>query len=587
MIVILSLCTLPILMAALIPTARATLTTKPSDVKIGHVVEIRDGGLLIINDTVKLLTKPGESIEIANYTIGFPYAYKSDLDYVLGYETLNPNSRLKLELDATMGNIGFYGVNAFFPQVVSIMDGESYEFTLVFVFSDRIHQTTSMYNASFPAYPSLIQSASEANLTIVFPVGLNYTQSSFEGAGIDFNETISDTRQYFNYLKNNLTEFSYEKGWFAISKAASALQLIDVNEVDRQIGLSGLEQLAVSDSYRVVGTGESLAKIDLKLPKEAFAVSAYDEFGMIPADNVEIDGQNEHTKVSITFALPYDQGKESLFAVNYQLPWKDYVSTIGWNDFNVSLTLFENSDWTIRKLGITVNLPEGATLLSPTLSESLYSIQSSAFASSLTFSYQNATPFHNLSFDFMYRRAVFWESFRPTLWMGFLILIVGALVAAWRSVRPTAAPVLTSIISIRPEELRTFVDLYDDKRRLQREIESLEIRARKGKIPRRRYKVRKKTIESRLSSLTRDLKALEEKIRLAGPRYSDLMHQLEVAETALEGVEADINRTEVRYRRGEISPTAYNKVLEDAYRRRDRARTTIDGVLLRLREEIA
>jgi hypothetical protein len=94
------------------------------------------------------------------------------------------------------------------------------------------------------------------------------------------------------------------------------------------------------------------------------------------------------------------------------------------------------------------------------------------------------------------------------------------------------------------------------------------------------------TIESRLSALSRDLKTLQEKVRTAGPRYTDLMHQLEVAESELQGVEVDINRTEVRYRRGEISPTAYNKLLEDTYRRRDRAITTIDGVLLRLKEEI-
>jgi chromosome segregation ATPase len=170
--------------------------------------------------------------------------------------------------------------------------------------------------------------------------------------------------------------------------------------------------------------------------------------------------------------------------------------------------------------------------------------------------------------------------------MGFFVLIVGVIIGAWRLVQPAAAPVPTAMISIRPEELRSFVDQYDEKRHLQRNLEALETQAKKGKIPRRRYKVRKMTFESRLSALSRDLKTLEEKIRAAGPRYADLMHQLEVAETALEGVEADINRTEIRYRRGELSPTVYNKHLEDAYRRRDRARTTIDGVLLRLKEEI-
>jgi len=585
-IVLLSFCVLPILMATLLPTARATLTSKPSDVNVDHVVEIRDGGLLVINDTVKLLTKPGESIEIRNYTIGFPYVYKLNLDYVFAYETADPSSRLNVELDAGMGVIGFYGVNVFLSSPISLMDGESYEFTVVSVFSDSIRQTASVYNATFPAYPSLLQTASKANVTIVFPVGLNYTRSSFENEGASFTLAVSDPIQYFNYVKSDLTGFSSKQAWFEIGKASNALQLIDVNEVNREIDLPGLDHVDVSESYRAVGTGEPLAKIDLKLPKAAFAVSAYDEFGPLSSDKVETEEENGHTKASITFAVPYDQGREALFAVHYKLPWSDCVNAVGWSDFNFSLTLFEDIDWTIRRLTTTINLPEGASLLSTSLPAGLYGVQKTAFKSALTFVYQNATPFHNLSLNFMYNRPVFWESFRPTLWMGFFVAIAGAVVGAWRFVQPMAAPVPTAIISILPEELRKFVDLYDEKRRLRREIESLEVQARKGKIPRRRYKVRKMTIESRLSVLSRDSKALEEKIRIAGPRYTDLMHQLEVAETELEGVEADINRTEVRYRRGEISPTAYNKLLEDVYRRRDRARTTIDGVLLRLKEEI-
>lgn len=572
-------------MVVSLPTASAALSSKPSDINVDHIIEIRDGGLLIMNDTVKLLTKPGESVEIANYTIGFPFAYRSNLDYAFAYETSDPSSQLNLQLDAGMGITGFFGANAVFPQAVSIADGASFEFTVVFVLSDSIHQTESTYNATFPAYPSLVQTASVANLTIVLPSSLNYTSSSYEATGVNLTRSTSSQKQYFNYVKTNLTELSYEQGWFASIKAAGAITLIDVNEVNRVMDFSGMEQLAVSDSYRVVGTGEPLAKIDLKLPEGAFAVSAYDEFGPIASDKVTTGEENGHTKVSITFPLAYDQGREALFAVHYQLPWKNYVNTISWSDFNVTLTLFENLDWTIRRLTTTINLPEGATT-SQSLSSGLSNVQNNAFARSVTFAYQNATPFNNLSTSFTYSRLVFWESLRPTLWIGFGVAVIGAVVGAWRLIQPTATPVTTAIISIRPEELRKFVDLYEEKRHLQRELDSLESQARKGKIPRRRYKVRKMTIESRLSALSRDLKTLQEKIRTAGPRYTDLMHQLEVAESELQGVEVDINRTEVRYRRGEISPTAYNKLLEDIYRRRDRARTTIDGVLLRLKEEI-
>ncbi|MFQ6074007.1 MAG: hypothetical protein ACE5KC_02195, partial [Candidatus Bathyarchaeia archaeon] len=132
-----------------------------------------------------------------------------------------------------------------------------------------------------------------------------------------------------------------------------------------------------------------------------------------------------------------------------------------------------------------------------------------------------------------------------------------------------------------------YVDAYEKKRRSLSELETLEERARKRKISRRRYKVRKRALESRVSVLSKDLVRLREKLQTASPKYADMMRQIEIAEAELEGIEAGIRRTETRYRRGEISIAAYHKLLEDYYRRRENARTRIDGVLLRLREEIA
>ena len=81
----------------------------------------------------------------------------------------------------------------------------------------------------------------------------------------------------------------------------------------------------------------------------------------------------------------------------------------------------------------------------------------------------------------------------------------------------------------------------------------------KRKIPRRRYKVRKKSLESRLSVLSKDLTDLKEELRKASSRYANTMRQIEVAETELEETEVAIRRIEVRYRRREISKETYRK----------------------------
>jgi DNA repair exonuclease SbcCD ATPase subunit len=141
-------------------------------------------------------------------------------------------------------------------------------------------------------------------------------------------------------------------------------------------------------------------------------------------------------------------------------------------------------------------------------------------------------------------------------------------------------------IRVSPEELRRFVEAYEEKRRIVSELEVLETKVRKGKIPRRRYKIRRKTLESRISSLNRRIAELKERIRRAGARYADAIRQLEVAETELETVEVDIRRIEARYRRGEVSRGVYRRLLEEYNKRKEKALVTIDGVLIRFSEEI-
>jgi len=163
-----------------------------------------------------------------------------------------------------------------------------------------------------------------------------------------------------------------------------------------------------------------------------------------------------------------------------------------------------------------------------------------------------------------------------------LAVVVAAITALWRAPKPTVPTV-----PVPPKDLRSFVNEYGEKTRILRELELTERQARRGKISRRRYRVRKRALESRLSVLSRDLTGLRQKIRTVGPRYADIMRQIEVAETELEGVGTDIRRVEARYRRGEISTEAYRRLLHGYRRRRDRAKTTIDSALLRLREEIS
>ncbi|MDH4221769.1 MAG: hypothetical protein OEV19_03425, partial [Candidatus Bathyarchaeota archaeon] len=269
------------------------------------------------------------------------------------------------------------------------------------------------------------------------------------------------------------------------------------------------------------------------------------------------------------------------FFLSYHIPWEKYISHHNRLNYDLNFSFFERFNWTIGKLTVSITLPQGAEFQSSN-PLSPRSIEKNVFQETVTFAFFNVTPFEDLNFDVTYGYLVFWASFYPTLWMGVLIIVASAIAFLWRAPKPPAVP----MVPVPPEDLRSFVEGYKGKTRILSELESMEEQLRKGKIPRRRYKVRKKMLEGRLSTLSRDLSNLGEKIRTAGPKYANIMRQIEVAETMLEGVETDIRRVEARYRRGELSKGAYGKLIEEYHRRMERARTTIDGVLLRLREEI-
>jgi hypothetical protein len=552
---------------------------------VDHVVEIRNGGLIVINDTFKLSAKGNQPFDLLSFRLGFPYIYRHNLEYAYAYEA--SNIELKVTRDVGLGKIGFYGVKV----ELNIEEQEEYQFTVVFVFSNLITSSPKedkiSFNATFPLYPSLTRNVSMVNITITLPSGVNFVSSPSAEKDINFTRTTVGALQIFNYTKQALDPFAYEPFWFAFEGTSKDFIILEVEELKRDITIDSWKRVVVSDTYKIIskaGDLGDLAELKIQLFQGAFEVSAWDELGIpFKEDNLKIKPGNATTptSVTLTFSPALTRNESAKFRLAYQIPWENIIEQSDWQNYRIRLFLFDDFSWTIRKLVVNLILPEGAEFLDPPPRSTL---KKEVLQETLTLISYNVTPFQELSGETSYRYNAFWASFRPTLWAGAAVIVLSVLALLWRFPKPEA-PIPT--IPVKPEELKSYVDAYEEKRRSLRQIEILEEKARKGKIPRRRYKVRKRALESRLSVLSKDLTRLREKLRTASSKYADMMRQIEIAEAELEGIEAGIRHTEARYRRGEISTAAYHRLLEDYYRRRERARTTIDGVLIRLREEIA
>jgi len=542
---------------------------------VEHKIEVMYNGYLYINDTIKIVGKASDTnAKLGSFLMGFPYRYGL---HVLRYTAYNAEDVFQVETNVPFLNrTGFYGVEIVFPEPLNISNGVEHVFNAGFVLSNDLLLTsssgnTTIYTLDFPAYPSFIKTVGVCNGSIVLPTVATY---------------ITGTMGGFTYSKENLPEFAYLPANVTFSLATGKIQKIDVNELRREITINGLGGIESSDTYYVTNKAVTLHSVNVVLPSDALNRTAKDQFGRNMDEPKLVDAATN--LYNVTFKLPLETGNSTRFTIKYHLPAKSYMQQQNQN-FALDFPLFQNMKWYIKQVSITFVLPEGAkisTFESP-LSQDVFIISRGIFQEKVTINKQDVFFIDSFNFKLTYEYNPIWLAFRPALWI-FSLSIIGCIAAVvWRKPKPSV-PVSVPIVTTRlsPEDIKSFIDSYEEKNKIVFELESLEAKVRKGKIPRRRYKVQKVTSETRLNTLNRNLAELKEKMRVAGGQYGDFMRQLEIAETEINEVETNIKSIESRHERGELSLEAYRKLLADYERRRDKAKTTINGILFRLREEI-
>ncbi len=557
---------------------RAGATPQVQVDKVDHVITPVYGGLLLINDTIRI-SPVIENARIEKFSIGFPLEYKSNLLFAIAYDTQNSSRQLNVDLDTGIGVIGYYGVTVSFTDEVSqmIFEGESFSLSVVYVFSDLIQSSTKLidvtgeylYTADFPLYPSLAY-ATTCNVTIILPKNTTYVAGD-----IPFNTIKDDERYYLNYTKD-LPSFANIHGEVSFAnQATDGFTCFSINNLNREITVDAKNYVYVSESILVKSETEfPIDKIRIKLPADADDVAAFYEQGeplSISTDASEND----------TYTIPLNLGIGEVrnFKLNYRLDARHTRLQGNTQSYELNLSLLESAQIAPKTFTLKIILPEGASIQS--FPRQTFNVERDIFQERLLLSLSNITWLQNDEWSFTYSYSAFWASFRPTLW-AITIVIVGSIIAfAWQRPR---APKPVSIILVPRQTLDDFVETYEERKRTLSEIEQTRRQARKGKISRRRYKIRRTTLENRVSTFTKKLAVLSQKIMSGGAKYADTMRKLEVAEVELENIDADIRRIEVRFKRGDISAQTYRRLLEDDLRRQERAKTTIDGVLLRLKE---
>jgi hypothetical protein len=564
--------------------------------KVDHQVEIMYSGQVVIRDTIHVY---GQATN--GFMIGLPSKYSV---YILKAVAYDANNVYQINLGVQLGDrSGFYGAEVNF-------NGKSPSvFTVAFVLSNSLITHASdagVYTLDFPAYPSLTQDVASCNVTITFPSAPSSITVTKSDGEVDTD----------NYVTQNLAAYTYSIGSAAFQIPTGTLQLTSISQLNRQIPIDPTGKVTSSDSYHITNNSTStMTSFVLNLQTTASNIVVKDEFGRVLTTTTSPLTSRDILLANATLITFLTSGQSTIITADYNLP----SATIQGSQYVLGdFKLFPNFYYYVVHATFTFIPPEGATIVTPQLSslDSSATLTRESFQDTLTvtrdgISYLDYSSPESNTVQLSYDYNPVWVSFRPTFWVSFLA-VVGCVAAVFirrrkpsekeptitRTERlPTQQPMPTTSSqqakSVEPitgqrittENVREFTDDYEEKKQLNAELKSLDARAQKGKIPRRQYKVQRRAIEIRLETLTRNINRIKDVFRSSTSLYADLVKQLDAAETDLVEAEENIKKLESRQSKGEISLETYKKNIGDYQKRKDKAESTISGILLRLREK--
>jgi len=558
---------LMIMAISLIPASSAPIAAAVVDVK--RHVTVGEWGAVVFNDTFTILNNSTSSVNEFLYAL--PRSNAEGLRFVVAKSS---SGLLQVDRDVDKES-PFYWMRVGFKD--PLPQGKNLTVNIASIHSDivkflRVEGTEGieeLYRVSFSAYPILRARAGSCNVTVYVSWDAKFQlpyNASFVASKIEGKPVLVASRKPLEPLTDERYAFNF---------SSSTQHLAICDWARREISVSPGGDISVSEHYRLNNLAASFSSIRMILPKEIVEIMAYDDFGPLWTD----PKKTSDVTVSPRFST-VRQNESFTFGLRYKLSAKQNLKQLQWwGLYNLTLKLIADPPWVIEKADVRVVLPRGVAFESSNIMPASRT-ESSAYESVLTYSFEPATPLHDLTLNLRYKYVPFWSGLIPLMWVLLIQVVIAAAVAVSKLRKPVKV-----VTAVPVDRIMEFVELHDERTALSLESDKMEQDMVRGAISRHEYRRRSREIDTRIEEIRKELQLVKTALSAASGRYGEMIRRIERAEAEIDAAKASMAQVRTQYRTGKVARHVYDSMLSDLTKRQSRAKETINSIIITLREE--
>jgi len=538
-------------------------------------VKLSGNGLLTAEDSFTI--KNIYNNPISFITIGIDESYFENLIYYDSKgpysETLNVQfSEIMIE---TFKMAYIYFDSPLLPnQETSIIFTHLYKNLYNFSREGLGQQQTQIIFFNFNIYPTIPYMVDSVGILFSHPqvgeeisvINASGEEGKFEGGYLQFNKELMPPF----YNKSIIGSFTYTE--------TTQLQ---IDKILRKITFNSLGYIIVDETLTIHNTGAiSISSFSFLIPANVSEVEVFDYLG--PIEGASLDSEPNMDGVTKDLVISLIQNRVSLdvdskfdVSIRYQLPYDEY-HVFNWLYNSISIDLFlTKCDYVICDQEIQILIDGCENIIS--ITEQPDSFETLGDDLVLIFTDDIVSPLDEKHVNIIYTLNLLEILMRPLIFTILFMIIFTSFVIITKTKKEELPFDAYRKRDIPIKELRQFFTLYEEKNAIFLNIQLADDDVKRKKLTKKKYLNELKKYDLKIKSLENELTPLRKILEESTKIFVNIFKKLELLEAERFSLKDNINLLENRYKKGKLpSKSAYEKLLGDFLKRREKVRKAID-----------